>query len=233
MPFRWLFDEGQRQEACLDRLAYEEWLAFVFDHPAAGKSEDRWYCQDDAASYYFKDSRLFLSRLGRLLIEPEILLAPYSLEQIKQGFWCFISAFELPDVLEDAGIPFEARAHCIAAFEPLYRRLFSRKGLEKIAFTYWEPLTYSFSTRAGRPENDDHARVQEAMFKALSAILGHKERICFLSALHGLGHLRHPAASQAIRGALERREGLRAPDRDYALACEKGEMDALPLPSLE
>jgi hypothetical protein len=232
MPFRWLFDEGQAPEACLDKLAYADWLKFVFDHPSVAKGEDRWYCQDDAGGFYFKDSRQFLGHLTRLLNEPEFLLADYSLEQIKQGFWCFVSAFELPDILEDKEIEFGLRRACIAAFEPAYRRLFNRRGLEKLAFMYWDALAYTFYSAQGRAESDDHRRVQEAMFETLIKILNHKERVNFISALHGLGHLRHEGSAEAIMDSLYRRGDLRQGDMSYAMACVRGDMDSLPCPPL-
>jgi hypothetical protein len=233
MPFRWLFEDGQAPEACLDQLGYEEWLEFVFQHPAPKKGAERWYSAEGWENYYYKDSLLQLRRLTRLMNEPELLLATYSVDQIKQGFWCFVSAFELADLLEDESIDFESRRACIQAIERLYAKIFRRKGFEKIAFMFWDPLTYSFSSTFGRPRNEDHARVQDAMFESLEKILTHEERICFIGALHGLGHLRHERGVQAIRDALARRsETLDAQDHAYALSCIRGDMDAGPPPRL-
>jgi hypothetical protein len=230
MPFRWLFEEGQKEEACLDRLSHEDWIEFVFDHPAPKKGQDRWYSLDQADAYYYKDSPLFLSRLKRLMLEPDMLLSRYSTGQIIQGFWCFISAFELPDALEDKAVDFEARHACIAALEPLYRKLFRRQGFEKIAFMYWDPLAYSFWSGEGKPRDGDHALIQDAMLEVLQKIILLPERSCFLGALHGLGHLRHQRGHQAIHEAVARRENLRAADLEYALACIRGDMDSAPNP---
>ncbi len=230
MPFRWLFDEGQKAELSLDPLSYEQWLAFVFDHPAAKKNQDRWYTLDSAETYFYKDCRLFLERVTRLMGEPEILLGRYSAEQIKQGFWCLITGFELPDALEEKSIDFECRRDCIRSLVSLYQRLFKRPGFEKAAFMYWDPLAYSFNQSQGRPRDADHAQIQDAMFESLERILGMPERACFLGALHGLGHLRHPRAEMAIRAALARRGGLSDLDTAYAHSCIRGDMDAGPSP---
>ena len=225
MPFRWLFDEGQRPEACLDQLGYAEWVEFIFNHPAAAKDAERWYCCDEAGAFYFKDSPLFLRRCTLLFQEADLLLSRYSIEQIKQGFWCLITGFELCDLLEDAAIDFKLRSNCISVIEDLYRRLFRRPGFEKIAFTYWDPLTYSFSAQGGRVYDLDHKNIQNVMFDTLSRMLSHRDRITVLAALRGLGHLRHERGVATIRDFLNHRTDLSAADQAYAMARARGDLD--------
>jgi hypothetical protein len=80
--------------------------------------------------------------------------------------------------------------------------------------------------------DEDHLRVQEAMFQTLKRLLGAKERISFLAAAHGLGHLRHPRGGEAIREALAARKDLIEGDEAYILRCVSGEMDSGPGPRL-
>lgn len=233
MPFKWLFEDGQRREANIDQFAYPDWLEFVFDHPASKKGQERWYCQEGAEAFYFKDSRLFLEQLTRLMRDPEELLARYSVDQIKQGFWCFISAFELGDLLLEKDLDFQVRQPCIESIESLYRKLFSREGFEKIAFLYWDPLTYPFSSNQVPQDDPDPGKVQNAMFSSLLKILEHKERVHFVGAARGLSHLRHRQGAQAIQDGLARRKDLSEEDRAYALACIRGEADTSPRPQLK
>jgi hypothetical protein len=232
MPFRLLFEESQGPDTCIDQFDYVEWLEFVFDHPAPKKDQERWYSGEDAEKFYFRDSQLFLRRLTRLMREPELLLGKYSIDQIKQGFWCFITGFELNDLLEDKEFDFETRRQCIESIEALYRRLFRREGFEKIAFLYWDPLTYTFTNSQALPDGLDQANVQDAMFRSLSGILEHEERINFISAARGLSHLRHKDSAQVIYEALNRRTGISEEDRAYVLACSRSEADLLPRPTL-
>jgi hypothetical protein len=198
----------------------------------AKKGEERWYSTDAAESWYYKDPALFLRRLCTLMKEADLLLSRYSIPQIKQGFWCFITAFELPDLLEERSLDFSLRAQAISAVEGLYQRLFRRPGFEKIAFMYWDPLCYPFFAAEKVPMDEDHLRVQEAMFQTLKRLLNAKERISFLAAAHGLGHLRHPRGPEAIRDALASRGDLLEGDDAYAQSCIRGEMDAGPGPRL-
>ena len=226
MPFRWILDEGQGPEACIDRLEFGPWIEFVFNHPVPGKNGDRWYSLDDCESYYFKDSLLFLERLTRLFRDPEILLERYSVEQIKQGLWCFITAFELPDVLEDKSLAFDTRQDCIRSVPSLYQRLLCRPGFEKIAFTYWDPLTYDFSDTFGRTTSPDLLQVQDSMFQSLNDILHQKPKISFMSAVRGLGHLHHELGQGAIHAALAHRNDLTIFEHAYGLSCIRGDVDA-------
>ena len=233
MPFRWLFEEGQKSEVCIDVMDYESWLKFVFDHPEPKKDQDRWYSLDGAEAFYFKDSLLFLQRLTRLMQAPELLLSHYSIDQVKQGFWCFITAFELNDVLEDRHLDFEARRSCVHSFDPLYQKLFSRPGFEKLAFNYWDPLTYSFYSCQGRGLDADMTRVQGLYFETLMRLLRHKSRASVLGAIRGLAQLQHPQSQEAIRERISQAPELSDEDRSYALACLRGQSDLNPPPRLD
>src|SRR5580700_9937087 len=120
MPFRWILDEGQQPEYCLDSLPFDAWIDFVFKHPLPKEGGERWYSLDAFESYHFKDALLFLERLERLFRGPEILLNRFSTEQIKQGLWSFITAFELPDLLEDASLSLPPRLGCIQSVPEAY-----------------------------------------------------------------------------------------------------------------
>lgn len=102
MPFRYLFEMGHKDENCLDRLDFDAWIQFVFGHPTVSKDHERWYESIDAENYYYRDEEHFLDLATKLLQNPSVLSSHYSVEQVVQGFWCLIGAFELPDVLEDA-----------------------------------------------------------------------------------------------------------------------------------
>ncbi len=233
MPFRYLFDQGQKPEACIDQLTYIEWIEFVFNHPTPRNRQERWYSLADAEKFYFKNSEVFLKHLTRLMREPDFLLGRYSTEQIKQGFWCFITAFELSDLLEDKDLDFEIRHQCIDSIESLYHLLFCRSGFEKIAFLFWDSLTYTFTDRQALSDDLDQMNIHNAMFHCLTRILGHRERINFISAARGLSHLRHIQGARAIHEALRHRASVNEEDRTYALACTRCEADLLPRPKLE
>lgn len=232
MPFRLLFEGDCMSGRCLDELSFGEWVDFVFDRPAPKKGAERWYELQAADDYFYKDAALLLRRLTRLFKEADLLLSRYSTDQVVQGFWCFVSAFELPDLLEDKDLDFIVRRECIMSLEQVYRRLFRRPGFEKIAFMYWDPLAHSFDINHGMADDPDHRNIQNAMFEVLVKVLHSPERVNFLAALHGLGHLGHERGPEAIHKALESRKDLIEGDTDYAMACVKGNMDSQAPPQL-
>jgi hypothetical protein len=224
MPFRWILDEGQPPSGCLDQLDFDAWIDFVFNHLPPKKGGERWYSLDDFSSYYYKDAEAVLQRLGRAFRECDSLLGRYTSEQVKQGLWSFITAFELPDLLEDPKVSLEARLECLGNLPSAYERLLSREGFEKIAFTYWDPLTHPFSEAFGGPTSPDLLRIQDAMFEGLNQILHLRPKICFLAAARGLGQLRHEHGSDAIQAALSGRDDLTIFEYSYGLACMRGEV---------
>jgi hypothetical protein len=226
MPFRWIFDEGQLPQDSLDGLDHEAWVDFVFNHPLPKKDAERWYACPESERYYFKDAEAVLGHVTRLFRMPEGLLARFSAGQVIQGFWSIIAAFELPDLLEDKGIDLEPRLACIRSIPAAYERLLSRSGFEKVAFSYWDPLTYGFSDAFGRPSRADLLEIHDAMFESLSAILNQEPKICFISAARGLGQLHHEHGAASISAALAARSDLSIFEHAYGVACMRGEVSS-------
>lgn len=232
MAFRLLFETEIESSRSLDALAYDQWVEFIFLHPEPKKNADRWYdfVEDDA--FAFSDTRLLLKRTARLMREADLLLSRYSPAQISQGFWCLVSAFELPDLIEDRSIERQLRLNCIYAVEELYRRLFRRPGFEKIAMHYWDALTYSFYDGGGRLLTHDAVEIQDAMYEVLCRILHQRDRICFFAAMRGLSHLKHELSAKAISECLAMRNDLSIQDHVYAISCLRGEVDLAAAPKL-
>jgi len=230
MPFRMLFDEKSERGRCLDELSHGQWLSFVFDHPTPrSKSTERWYNQPESQDYYFKDSLRLLEHLEVLFKRSTVLAYRYRPDQIRQGFWCLISAFELPDVLEDAGLPLPPRRGLLSGLEGVYQDLFAHPVYAKLAFLYWDPLTYYLHGCRHNPESGDHRALRVAAIQALARILEHEAPHSRLGALHGLGHLGGPDSLALIKDYLGE-SGPAAPDAEYAMACLNGSMDAIQPP---
>lgn len=212
--------EKPRLRVDLAGASFEEFIAFVFDHPVVpdGHEGEKWYLQHDLEINIDPGHQVqFLTMLFR---HPDVLLERYSPAQIDQGFWfMFIQGQEwFMDPLWDRAIPRAAREACVLAIPELYRRLFEREPIGLAPWMLWDLLADGFVGYAGRPPErageDDHVRA--AMFQACRIMLASPSPETQRAALHGLFHLEHPRGPAMIRAWLDSTSGLSDRTRAYA-----------------
>lgn len=232
--------------ADLRNATFEEWVDFVFDHPvpespsyagfAASDDDDddddgdpgdgdEWYWDDDLAVEV--TPALQVRYMTRLFREPELLLERFSEAQVEQGFW-FISGpggeEHFRDYLWDPDVSWIDRRACILATCSLYERLFTKADLETIPFMFWDCLAHEYEFGFRTPSHDaEDARVQDAMFEALSRILRQDDDVAVHAALHGLFHLAHRGGPALIRAFLAERPDLDEETVEYAHQVLRGE----------
>jgi hypothetical protein len=206
----------------LDKLTFEQFVDLVFNHLV---TDPAWYWADDF-DYYFDDGITSTKHLTRLFSEPEFLFEKFNLEQLEQGFYlitillCYI---KFDGLLWAESITFSLREKCIYSMFDLFERFFAINSLETIGFMWWDCLAYGYYMANGKPEDENGAQVQQAMFETLRRILKLESEDCQKSALHGLGHLKHPETEKTIRNYL-RRKFVKLEMREYAEKCIAGTM---------
>lgn len=226
MSFRYVMEPNQQEEFCLDRLGFDEWVDFVFKRPIPAEGEKEWFWDDANEKYFTIDDQRTLEHLNRLLLAPDTLLQRFSPAQVKQGLNCLVYGFDWADLLiSERDIPLALRLQNVKEIQNLYEEVLCKGGLEGCAFMLWDSLAYDFFMEKGLPANDDQVTIQTAMFETLKAMLEMKERICFMSALHGLGHLRFLGTADLIRQKVAERTDLQDGDAAYAEHCIAGTMD--------
>lgn len=111
----------------LQDLTYEEWLAWVFDHPATGPE---WYFDPEADWWNEeRDPERTTEYLTRLFEHPGVLLPKYSDAQINQGLWFLASSAcsnHLFALLTPA-VPWAKRERGLRSIGTLYRNLLSQR----------------------------------------------------------------------------------------------------------
>ena len=113
--------------------------------------------------------------------------------RLEQGVW-FVVGSQLAQWLWDDDIPLDLRLKCVAAMPTMFREFFADRPLEAACWMWWDML---------RTFHDDpDACIVEAMVRALAEVLLLPARHCQMSALHGLGHLRHESKEEIIRAFL-------------------------------
>jgi hypothetical protein len=186
-------------------VSYEDWLAFIFDHPVARVGEKEWYFQADLELQ--ADPARQVAFLARLFRAPEALDERFPPGQVEQGFWFMFGYsgaeqwFRAP--LWDASVPWEDRRACLRALPELYARLFERCPLDTAPYMLPDLLAYDYGPGGRRPDgSEEDRRVRAALLDAFREMLasGHPETQ--RAALHGLHHLAHPDGPGVIRAYL-------------------------------
>lgn len=150
----------------------------------------------------------------------------YSSEQLEQGFW-FVSGWlclvRFRGLLWEKRLPLELRVELVKSMFDLFNRLFAVNAFNTICFMWWDIIAYGYYMENGKPEDEDGAKIQQAMFETLRRILELDTEECQKSALHGLGHLKHSEMEKTIKDFL-RRHIVSQELKDYARLCIAGTM---------
>src|SRR4029078_5671310 len=97
----------------LSDLTFDEWLAFVFEHPVAGQQREGYWGR--AAAWGAGPPALPVEFLTRAFENAGALFEPYSDGQLNQGLWYLASnaCSNHMFALLDAGVPAARRQRCL------------------------------------------------------------------------------------------------------------------------
>lgn len=205
----------------LDKFSFEQFVEFVF-HP---QTAPRLFI---GGEYSYGNPSVTLEHLTTLFRKPEFLLDSYSSNQLDKGFFNVVSYMlcevRFHGLLWDKRVPLSLREECIFSMFDLFSRFFAVNPLEHSCFMWWDGLAYGYFMENGAADDEDGIKIRQAMFETLKRILEINSEDCRKSALHGLGHLRHPETEKTIIDFL-RRHKVNQKLKDYAYACIAGTMD--------
>ena len=93
----------------LNRYSFEQWVVFVFDHPAVVRQErepgvprqQSWHNLDEWR--HWGSPEHLLPHMTRLFKRPDFLLERYSAAQLHQGFW-YLGGFDFKNWLWDTDV---------------------------------------------------------------------------------------------------------------------------------
>src|SRR5579859_779342 len=214
----------------LSALSFDEWLAFVFDHPV-DESRLEWYFDPDS-DWWDGLPRTTISYLARAFENAATLFEPYSDAQLNQGLWYLASNACSNHMLAllDESVPWPERQRCLRAMSALYQQIFNPRctptlghldeqpsnPLNRVCYMWWDILPVY-----GRPNLPARGALDQECLQVMAATLALPNEACQESALHGLGHwaIYYPEPVAAIINAyLEPQVEIRAPLQQYALA---------------
>ncbi len=157
------------------RVSYENWLAWVFDHPPV----QDWYWKDEEFPggdtdwpYTFDleeapaEAAKLLTYMTRLFNAPCEPMANFTLAQVGQGYWFLASGcWGCARTITDLRLPETDRLACVRAMETLYRGLFaehcaptlshlesSENPLNVVCYMWWDLLPWGDYEDLVRPD---------------------------------------------------------------------------------
>lgn len=210
----------------LRSATYDEIVAFVFDHWPEDDVDAKWYWQleDDVLI----EPRQAIAFLTQLCVRSAELIERFTAAQIAEGLGYVFGPgghFECYDHLWNAAVPWPERQACILAIPRLYADVFGRHvdDTASCAFMLWDSIAFDYHCRNCDPATDaEAARVQDAMFVALTSMLASDHPGTIRAAIHGLGHLHHREGSRALRDLLSSARPLPAEVRTDAAQVLEG-----------
>ena len=218
----------------LSDLTFEEWIIFVFDHPA-GDSRPEWYW-DSEADWWNGPVAMTVEYLTRAFENTETVFASYSDSQLNQGLWylasnaCSAHMF----ALMDSSVPWLARQRCIRSIQMLYQDCFAQRctphlshldepgagQLNSVCYMWWDILPV-----AGHPDDPAGREMDRTILEVMNTALQLDSIACQESALHGLGHwyLKYSKeVEEIIQAFLQRDKALPVNLRKYAMSALNG-----------
>lgn len=218
--------EGETIDISL--FSFEDFVGFLFDRdvPLKSKRWNPWYCH---AQVVFDPARTCDYYL-RLFKEPHFLLDRFSKAQLEVGFWAIASpgflGCAISELIWNLELPLPAREECVRSMFYLYRDLFAVEPLETAGFMWWDSICWHLwhRGRKDRQRGGEESSMQDVMFETLVQILALGSENCQGAALHGLGHLHHPATEKVIEDYMRRHPDLADEAKAYALAAARFEV---------
>jgi hypothetical protein len=211
------------RKSILADFSYDEFVSFIFDREIRVRdgAYHPWYF--DVAVVF--DARRVCEFYTRLFRRPEFLLDKYSKAQLEEGFWAIHGdAFDCcaQRIIWDTDVLFASRCECVRSMSDLFKRLFALEPLETAVIMWWDSLCYDWQCgNRDRQRGGEDRSLQDVMFEVLADLLQNDSEICQDAALHGVGHLHHPATQQLIEDYLMQRPSLTKERQQYALAAAR------------
>lgn len=211
----------------ISHSSFEEFIAFVFDRDIPSETEkwDPWHWHIEVVF----DPRRICDYYTRLFREPSFLIERFSEAQLEEGFWAISNDSldcSVAKLIWSTDLPYATREECVRSMFCLFRDLFATELLDASACMWWDSLCWDLWHRGNRDRlrGGEDSSMQDVMFETLIKILLLDSETCQTAALHGLGHLHHPATEEVIHGYIAQHPSLSEEHRNYALAAARFEI---------
>jgi hypothetical protein len=211
-------------ELDLSSFSYQEFVTFFFDRPAPEPDEHAGSFAAEGAECAWSRPEVAVGYMTKLFRNFPEIRREYSLGQVNQAIWMIIGLdFNLVENLWDNSVALSDRIECIRSMYFVYSDFVAKSDvaiMENCFDMWWDLLGTSFwlqtnffyrselqKGKALRRVNegevaklDSSSRaLLDAMFETLQRILQLPDLRTQKYALHGLGHLHHPAVRELVQ----------------------------------
>lgn len=203
----------------------------MFDHPA---TEPAWYWALDAPNREWQPAQVAM-HIAQTFEDSGRLLARFSDEQLKQGFWFLISndCSEFMYALVDFSVAISLRLRALNSFLPVFEQVMAARcsphlshldglganPLNSICYMWWDILPIH-----GCPEDPTRAGFDAEVLVLLRRLLAIPHDACRESALHGISEWStyYPQVQEIVDEFLMVTPGLRPELIAYAQRAKVG-----------
>ena len=218
----------------ISHISFEEFIAFIFDREVQAievqaKTEEwnPWYWHTKVLF----DPQQICGYYTRLFMAPSFLLERFSKAQLEEGFWAIPAGGSLEcsvtELIWNTDLPLAIREECVKSMFYLFRDLFAAEPLDSAAGMWWDSICCHLWHRGRRDRlrGGEDLSMQDVMFETMVQVLALDSVDCQAAALHGLGHLHHPATEEVIQTYVTQHPSLSGELRAYALAAARFEVE--------
>ena len=227
----------------LSARTFDEFVKFFFAREVVPDDEQFDYFLRDLSGQQYDEAvmsspEVVVEYMTRLFSEFGRIAPDYSLAQLDQGVWGILGEkLHLYELLWKSSIPLPQRVQCIRAMYSVYSDfVFPLNGeVAKTGFgMWWDLILHGFWTKDAVPGQrsewgdisklDTESRLLlDEMFETLKRILALPDWKSQECALHGLGHLHHPAVRQTVQTYIDSNSNLLTGTRlEWVAHCRDG-----------
>ncbi len=203
----------------LSTLTSAQFSTFFFDRPVVEDLDARYKLflgEFECFAISPSNPAAFVANVQAMCQNFADLAKIYTTEQLDQGLWTIFATLRCGKYLFGLAIDSRLRIDCVESMYLPFRDVVARRITDVKDSFYWMwwdeilhdldpmPKEYKFGYLA---LTNDQSRMVETIFQTLSKILALDHRGCQLCALHGLGHLYHPASEQLVQKYLDEHRG--------------------------
>jgi hypothetical protein len=208
----------------LRSATYDEFVGFVFNHSPEDQASEKWYWKEKVDIVI--EPRAAIRFLTMTCKRSGELVRTFTVRQVTEGIDFLFGAggsLWFRDELWNPAVPWAERRECIMSIPLLYSEVFEHYDDGGLAFMLWDAIAYDYYCGNRDPaKSAEDARVQDAMFAALTGMLNSPDAGTQAAALHGIGHLSHTHGNRAISEFLSSSRIIEPRVRQYAAQVLEG-----------
>jgi hypothetical protein len=209
----------------LSAKSFDQFVEFFFNREVVPDEEKFHLFSIDLAGKHYDEAVpsspvILVKHMTKLFSEFGPIANGYSLAQVDQAVWGILGAnLRLYEYFFDASIPLPDRLECIRSMYHVYSDFVAKSEIVPDPnlsgfWMWWDLILHGFwtppkpfipGTHVGDASKlDEESRaLLNVMFETLKRILDLPHREAQRCALHGLGHLLHPAVRDTVQGYID------------------------------